>query len=188
MAKTGLSKSYYALYTYNSTDGVTYADGGLLGKAVSASIEPEEGEDNNFYADNGIAESDGGFNSGTLTITNDSLELTALAAIMGLTPASDGSLHFSANMTAPYVGYGTIGRSQVNGVRKFRAIILCKVQFHVPVDELSTQEEDIEFSGHELTATILRTDDAAADWKIVKDFDTEANAEAYIKTTLSITA
>lgn len=188
MAKTGLSKSYYALYAYDTTEGVTYSNGGLLGKAVSASIEPEEADDNNFYANNGIAESDGAFSGGTLTITNDSLELTPLAAILGLTPASDGSLHFSANMTAPYVAYGTIGRSRVNNANKYRAIILCKVQFAVPVDELATQEENIEFSGHELTATILRADDASADWKIVKDFDTEADAEAYIKTKLGITA
>lgn len=187
MAKTGLSKSYYAIYNYDETDGVTYSNGGVLGKAVNANIEPEEAEENNFYANNGIAESDGAFNGGTLTITNDSLELAPLAAIMGLTAESDGSLHFSANTSVPYVGYGTIGRSRVSNVNKYRAIILCKVQFNVPVDDLATQEETIEFTGHELTAIIMRKDDASADWKIVKDFDTESAAEAFIKTTLNIT-
>lgn len=188
MAKTGLSKSYYAIYSYDATDGVEYANGGVLGKAVNADIELEDEDDNIFYANNGPAESAGSFNGGTLTITNDSLEITPLTAILGLTLANDGSLHFPANLTAPYVGYGTIGRHKINNSTKYRAIILCKVQFRVPKDELATQEETIEFTGHELTAKILRTDDAAAEWKIIKDFDTEAAADAFICTTLGITA
>lgn len=188
MAKTGLSKSYYALYTYDSTeDEVTYSGGGVLGKAVNAEIEVEAGDQNVFYANNGPAERDSTFGGGTLTITNDSLELTPLMAILGLELASDGTLHFPADLAAPHVAYATIGRHLVGNSPKYRAIILLKVQFNVPADSLATQEETIEFSGHELTAVIMRNDATPSEWKVIKDFDTETAADTFIKTFLSIT-
>lgn len=191
MAKVGLSQSFYAKYTV--TDGtISYSDGGTLGKAVECSIELEDADPAIFYANNGPAESAQAFSGGTLTITNDSLPLEPVAAVLGLTVAAvsspaGSSLAFPADLTPPYVGYGTVAKSIVGGVTKWRAILLHKVQFQVPQDDLSTQEDEIEFEGHELVATILRNDATPALWKTVADFETEANAVAWLKSQLAIT-
>ena len=87
MARVRLSQSFYAIYSASGTT-VSYSDGGTLGKAVEVSIEPEESDANIFYANNGPAESASSFGGGTLTITNDRLPLTAVAAVLGLTVAS----------------------------------------------------------------------------------------------------
>ena len=50
------------------------------------------------------------------------------------------------------------------------------------------QGETIEWQVPELTATIMRDDSAKHRWKREATFTTEAQAEAYIKNRLSITA
>lgn len=191
MAKVGLSQSFYAKYAVS--DGViSYSDGGTLGKAVSCNIELEDTDPTIFYANNGPAESAHGFNGGKLTLTNDSLPLAAVAAVLGLTTAATTTpagttLTFPADLSVPYVGYGTVAKMIVGGTTVWRGIVLKKVQFQVPVEEFETQGEDIEFSGHELSGTILRDDGSPSAWKIVGDYTTEANAIAWVKSVLNIT-
>ena len=191
MARVGLSQSFYAIYSASGTT-VSYSDGGTLGKAVEVSIEPEESDANIFYANNGPAESASSFGGGTLTITNDRLPLTAVAAVLGLTVASittpaGVSLTFPGGMAAPYVGYGTVAKMIVDNAPNWRAILLHKVQFAVPTGEYSTQGESIEFEGHEITAQILRDDSANSAWMTWADFSTEANAIAWLQGQLGIT-
>lgn len=69
MATIGLSKPYYAVYSNTGTT-VSYANGGVMGKATEANIEVETTEDNNLYADNAIAETDRSFAGGTLTLSD----------------------------------------------------------------------------------------------------------------------
>ena len=52
----------------------------------------------------------------------------------------------------------------------------------------ATQGEEIEFSGNELNATILRDDTAEGNWLKLGYFTTEANAETWVKNQLSIVA
>lgn len=191
MAKIGLSQSFYAKYTY-SNGTVSYSDGGTLGKAVECTIELEDSDAVVFYANNGPAESVSAFGGGTLTLTNDSMPLAATAAILGLetasiTTPSGTSLTFPGDLTPPYVGYGTVAKMVVNNTILWRALLLPKVQFQIPADTFQTQEETIEFSGHELSAVIMRSDAPNNPWKVYADFETEANAVAWLKGQLSIT-
>ena len=191
MAKIGLSQSFYAKYAYNN-GAVTYSNGGTLGKAVECTIELEDSDAVVFYANNGPAESVSAFGGGTLTLTNDSMPLAATAAILGLETAtvstpSGTSLTFPGALTPPYVGYGTVAKLVVSNTITWRALLLPKVQFQIPADSFTTQEETIEFSGHELSAVIMRSDAANNPWKIYADFDTEANAVTWLKAQLSIT-
>ena len=48
MAVIGLSKPHYAVYA-NTSGTVSYANGGVLGKAVEVNLEIETSEDNNLY-------------------------------------------------------------------------------------------------------------------------------------------
>ena len=84
---TGFSKPYVAKYTANGST-VTYSDGMIFARGVSVSLAPESADDNNFYADNVVAESAGGvFTGGTATLTVDGLNPAARALAMGLAEA-----------------------------------------------------------------------------------------------------
>lgn len=197
MATIGVSKPYYALYS-NEGETVTYSKGAILAKAVEFSAEIENAEDNNLYADNGIAESDRSFAGGTLTITTDDLTQEASAAIMGLTatPVTIESvteegvteLVYGEAQEVPYLGFGIIIKKKMNGAYRYRAIVFTKILFSIPSDAATTQGETIEWQTPELTATIMRDDTAAHNWKREATFSTEAAAAAYIQNRLSITA
>lgn len=197
MATIGLSKPYYAVYSAGSGTP-TYASGGVMGKATQADIEIETTEDNNLYADNAIAETDRSFAGGTLTLSTDDLSQEVSKAILGLTEQALSDitgvtdeevqeLIYDDTQQTPYLGVGFIIKKKVNGVYKWRAVVLTKVMFAVPSDSATTQGETIEWQVPELSATIMRDDSATHVWKREATFTTEAQAEAYIKDRLNIT-
>ena len=57
----------------------------LCVKAIEFSASIDSGDDNNLYADNGIAETDRSFGGGSISVTTDDISQTAAAAILGLT-------------------------------------------------------------------------------------------------------
>ena len=192
MAKVGLSKPYYAKYAA-ANQVVSYTSGAAMGKAVNASIELDDNDAEVFYADNGPAESAQIFSGGTLTLEIDRLDFDVVGALYGITPGSSvtpvgTTLDFAADAVIPYVGVGMIAKSIVDNTPKWMAILLPKVQFVMPSFDLSTQGETIEFSGNELTASILRDDTSTGKWMRLAEFESEADAETWIKTALSITA
>lgn len=185
---TGFSKPYVALYG-ESSGTVTYTSGMVLARGVEVQIEPESSEDNNFYADNIVAETGTGiFTGGTVTLTVDGLKDAARKLILGLPEADEaGWTAFGSAMNIPFVGLGFIVRYQEDGVESFMPVMLSKVAFTVPNLDASTQEEDIDWQTQELTATIFRADDANRNWKFEGTaVATEALAEAALKTKLDI--
>lgn len=197
MATIGLSKPHYAVYSAGSGTP-SYASGGVMGKATQADVEIETSEDNNLCADNAIAETDRSFAGGTLTLSTDDLSQEVSKAILGLTeqPLSEitgvtdedvKELVYDDTQQTPYLGVGFIIKKKVNGVYKWRAVVLTKVMFAVPSDSATTQGESIEWQVPELSATIMRDDSATHMWKREATFTTEAQAEAYIKDRLNIT-
>lgn len=197
MATIGVSKPYYALYG-NVGNQVSYSDGDVLGKATEVDVSIETSEDNNLYADNGIAEADRAFSGGTLTVSTDDLTQDvskvilgvtekALAEIEGITDTEVKELIYDDDMSTPYLGVGFIIKKQRQNVTYWRAVVLTKVMFAVPNDSATTQGETIEWQTPELTATILRDDSEKHMWKREATFTTEAQAEIYIKSRLNIT-
>lgn len=197
MAVIGLSKPYYGIYSATG-NAVSYANGAVMGKATEANIEIDTTEDNNLYADNGIAETDRSFAGGTLTLSTDDLSQevtkailglteTAITGIEGVTDTSVKELVYDDTQTTPYLGVGFIIKKKVGGAYKWRAVVLSKVMFSVPADAATTQGESIEWQVPELSATIMRDDSATHMWKREATFTTEAQAEAYIKARLNIT-
>lgn len=192
MATIGVSKPHVAKYV--NTDGtVSYTDVTKLAKAVQFSAEISSGEgSNNLYADNGVAESDKSFVGGTMTITTDDLDQEGSALLLGLTPKSItvdskeiSELVYDDDAVAPYLGFGCIIKKKRNNAIKWRAVVFTKVMFAIPSDAATTQGETIEWQTSELEATIMRDDSAKHAWKREATFDTEADAEAYIKFALA---
>lgn len=197
MARIGLSKPYFAVYE-NVGETVTYSKGALLGKAVQLSIELEEAEDNTLYADNGPAESANTFVGGKFTVTTDDLLPEVMLTVLGVTSeaitgdmATEDAKWYTWNddQNTPYLGFGAIVKIQNNGLTKWQALILPKVQFTNPNDTFTTQGEAIEWGTPEISGNILRSDAEKHPWKVISSpLDTEADAEAAIKAYLQIAA
>lgn len=197
----GVSKPMYAIYAATDTT-VSYSEGGVLGKATEVDVTINTSEDNNLYADNGIAETDRAFTDGTLTIGTDDLsqdvskailgaKSQALGAIEGITAAEGETapqeLIFDDDMATPYLGVGFVVKGQKNNIPYWRAIVFPKVMFNVPDDAATTQGESIEWQTPSLVGTILRDDSEKHMWKRETRLPTEAQAVAYIKNRLNIT-
>lgn len=185
---TGYSKPYVALYSA-SAGTISYTSGTALGRGVSVTINPESSADNDFYANNQIAESeDGKFTGGTVDLEIDGLLAATRKLIFGLpTAGTDGWTEFNDDMAIPDVGIGWIARGQSDGVVTYRPTVLYKCKFQLPSNSATTQGESIDWQTETLTATIMRADDAKHGWKSEgNDYATEAEAEAALKTKLGI--
>ena len=186
---SGFSKPYVALYAA-SAGTITYTSGQRLARGVNVSGSADTADDNNFYADNVIAETEAGvFTSGELTLTVDGLKQDAEKLIMGLpTAGTDGFVKYDDDQLIPDVGIGFIVRYVEDGVTTYTPVIYPRCAFQFPNTEAATQEENIDWQTQELTATIKRAEDAKRTWKYVGGAETtEAAAEDKIKTFFSIT-
>lgn len=185
---TGFSKPYVALYSA-SGNTITYTSGQQLARGVSVSASADQADDNNFYADNVIAETESGvFTSGELTLTVDGLLQAAEKLIMGL-PAEgeNGLIAYGDDQKVPDVGIGFIARYMSDGVTTYTPIVFPRAAFQFPAIDAATQEENIDWQTRDLTATIKRAEDANRNWKYIGgELETEAAAEAVIKTFFGI--
>lgn len=193
---TGFSKPYIAKYA-NTAGTVSYSGGILLGRGVSVESEIEGADDNNFYADNVIAETESTqFKSGSLTVTVDGLGDAAATLILGLPEAESVTIgtdsvtiqHYNDDMNAPYVGFGYIRRVMYQEDTQYIPIVHPKVKFSLPSDSAATQEDQIDWQTQELSATLMRDDTAKRNWKLEGAPQTsETLAEAVLKHLLGIT-
>lgn len=195
MATIGVSKPYYGIYT-NTEGAITYTDGAVFAKAIEFSASIDSGDDNNLYADNGIAETDRSFGGGSISVTTDDISQTAAAAILGLTAKTItvgeetdvSELVFDDDMAIPDLGFGIIIKKKSGGADKYRAIFFHKIKFSIPEDAASTQGESIEWQTPTIEGTIMRDDGAKHGWKSEVTVDSEAVAIAYLKQKLGIGA
>lgn len=185
---TGFSKPYVGLYT-ESSGTVSYSSTQVLARGVSVSFDIEDAtDDNNFYADNILAESvSGTFGGGSVTLTVDGLFTAAEKLILGLPSADgDGWTSYDDDMSIPNVGIGFIVRYMSEGVTTYVPVVLTKCKFATPSLSANTQEEEIDWQTQELTASVMRDDSAKHCWmKKGTAQSTEASAEAMITTLLA---
>lgn len=191
---TGFSNIHVA--TYASESGVvSYTGVRKLGRSVSMSIDVSTSDDNDFYADDQLAETVGGgtFTSGTGSCEIDGLTPEEEAFVMGLkdgnsvtTDKAIETYQYDQEMDPPYLGLGAVKKVQRSGKSYWKAIVLTKIKFKVPNDDATTQGEDVDWQTQTLDYNIMRDDSAKKVWKIMpKDlFATEAEAVAFIKKVL----
>jgi phi13 family phage major tail protein len=135
------------------------------------------------YADDGIAESDKSFKSGTITLGVDNVTDDVQNLLLGHAVAGSEITASGADVV-PYVGIGFYGAKKVSDVTYYRAIWLPKVQFSEPADANATKGESLAFGNHVLVGTIML--DASNNWKQEKTFALEADAIAYLNTKAGI--
>ena len=194
---TGFSEPYVAKYS-NAGTTVTYSGGMKLGRGVSMSVEVESADDNNFFADDQIAESETGImTSASGTFTVDGLEPEAAALILGLPEKGQETIKetpvdvydYDDRMAVPYVGVGVLQRVMLNGVPYWVPIVFTKVKFNIPGDEAATQEDQIDWQTQDLDASIVRDDTENHRWKrVFARQTTKAAALNIITTYLNVSA
>lgn len=188
---TGFSEPYIAKYSNTGTT-VSYSGGMKLGRGVSMSIEVESADDNNFYADDIVAETETGtMTSASATVTVDGMEPEVAAFALGLPTATQETIgespvdvyDYDDRMNPPFLGLGVLQRVMLNGVQYWVPIVFTKVKMNIPSDEANTQEDQIDWQTQELEMTILRDDSANRRWKRVFERQTTKAAALNIITT-----
>lgn len=193
----GVSNCYVAAYTITG-GSVVYEDGVRLGRLVDVSFSLDDAGDNIFYADNVAAETaPATFSGGTVDIEIDGLLDTTEKFIYGLNARTAITVSTSvtvsmygdgADAVAPYVGIGFIITEMNEGTISYHPVIITKARFQKSVRDAHTMEDTIDWQTHTLTANLMRDDTANKDWRVFgSGCTTEADAEAVIKTFLSIT-
>lgn len=156
---------------------VTYTDGRALARGVKFSLSLETSDDNDFYADDAVAESENGvFAGGTASVTVDGMHPDAERFILGLPEPEEVSYGESKtvqvakigeNAKPPYLAYGHIVRYQSDNVEIFVPTIFTKVKFRQPGGSAETKGEKKNWQTQELTADLHRDDTASHNWKWV---------------------
>ena len=180
---TGFSKPWVAKYNAVGTS-VTYSSAQVLARGVNVNLQPESSEDNNFYADNQVAESGAGeFIGGTVELEVDGLFRATENLIFGNTDSDDEDWVADGNSNnAPFMGIGFVVRWMSSGVTTYQPVILAKTKFSIPEEERATQEDEIDWQTTTLVATLMRDDTTDAAWRYRgKSFSTESEAEEAIK-------
>lgn len=194
MAMIGLSKPYVAVYA-NNGGTISYSSMTTLGRYTNLDISLNDNGSNDFYADNGIAESDGSsFSGGTVTVTTDDLTASALVTVLGLTQENIAATTattspkwqvYGDSQSIPYIGLGGIVKTMVNGAVKYIAVVLNKVLLSNPGLSVATQGESIEWQTQQISGTIYRSDKSDHRWRQVSTpLDSEADAIAAITSVL----
>lgn len=195
MVTTGLSKPYIGKYQ-NSSGAISYTGGMKLGRAVELSIEVESADDNSFYADNIVAETDNGtMISATATATIDGMEDEVAAFALGLPEATEvqagetqvEAYDYGDNINPPDLGLGFIRRTMMKGVTKYQPILLTRVKMSIPGNEFATQENQIDWQTEEIAVNILRDESENRNWKrIFASQTSEVAAENILKSILGV--
>jgi phi13 family phage major tail protein len=175
MAKIGLQNFLYGVLTESGTTA-TYGTGLKPGKAVSCNVSISS-NDAKLYADDGLAESDTSFQSGTVSIELDNADLTTQATLLGHSISGEEMIR-KATDTAPYIGLGRIVTKMVNGSYKYKVEFLSKVKFSEPSQENTTKGESVEFGTTTLEGIVSTLADGT--WSKSETFDTMTEAQAYL--------
>lgn len=196
MAGIGMYGVYYSKATIANGVVTGYAGVQTMGKAISASFEPNTPDDNPLYANNGEAENDSsGASGGTLTLTLDRLTQEAAADLYGLTveevevtvgdspgTSENGTaLRYKGNEQSAPVGVAFIRMNQVDGVRNHEVVLYRRVTFSMPADSAQTMGESIEWQTPEIEGAVMGLEgDGTNAWFEQIIFPSQEAAIAYI--------
>lgn len=152
----------------------THTGGRRMARGVRVNLNISTAENNDFYADNVVAESESSqFSNGTADLEVDGLLPAVERFINGLPEAEEFDIggrkipltRTGRNAVAPNVGFGWIREYKSNGQRVFIPWILPKVKFRQAGFSAETRTATVNYQTQSLTADIMRADDADADWR-----------------------
>ena len=183
MAYVGLRKPYVAKYDRATK---TYSDGFKYSHAVSFNINPNYAEAS-LYGDDMQVEYEKAFTNAGITLGTTSTPIDAAEVMFGHTV--DRTLNkviFKATDESNYVGLGIIAPEKVDGANKFVAFIILSAKFADSAESFTTKGDQLQFNTPSIEGAAVAANDDG-EWKITEVFDTEAEAETFVKEYLNIT-
>lgn len=171
---------------------LTYTGGMIVTRAVAADITYERSE-NNYYADDALAEADNAATSGTISITGSEFLPEARAAFFGVKKVTeDGKTIYRTTSTpSPHIGLGYMTTMIYKGKYKYFANWVHKMQFALSGENARTKGETIEWQDETATGNIMGVSiDSSGDIAFVDqiEFKTAAEAEAWLDSKAGIVA
>ena len=186
---TGFSYPVVALYAA-AGGKVTLSNPMVLARGVGVDISVNVASDNEFYADNALAESENDvFESGSLKLTVDGLFDKANRMISGQAEPAEETFgetkvkltKYSADAQPPYVAVGVIVEYKSAGKKIYTPTVVVKTKFKPAGTSAQTRGKTTSWQTQDLEAVIHRADDG--NWKWVgEDFATEDEAKAALNT------
>lgn len=132
-----------------------------------------------LYGDDQIALYEKNFKDGNLDVESVFLDLKDAAAMLGASCDDANGLAHGVNDMAPYGGYGNLTRHIKAGKTYFQSIFYPKVKASVGSESYETRGENITFTTDKMSFHVESP--ACEKFKVIKDFDTEAAAIAYLE-------
>lgn len=197
MPSIGLKKLYIAKYDYDSSTGeVTYSDGMSWRQPMTMNISGGNSEVSKLYGGDTVAETYQNMTEASITlgVTEMPFDVYALmfsrevenVTLTGSPSATGKRLTDGGDGDTPYLGLGVIAPKVVGGKRQFMAVIVKKTQFKWPDDDFETLGENVVWKTPSLSGTVMREDGGGKAMRDYTIWDSEDNAEKYIKQVLNI--
>lgn len=177
MAKIGLRNFLFGELTEASDGTPSYGEAHKPAKAISCNVSVTNNSAT-LYADDGLAESDTGFQTASVTLGLDDDNMEMMALLLGH-DFTDGLMTRNSEDVAPYVGLGRIATKMVSNERKYRVEFLKKVKFSEPNQEETTKGEEVDFGTYELEGIASTLADGT--WSDAKEFDDFETAMTYLE-------
>lgn len=181
MPNFGLSKPWIAKLDPTTN---TYSGGFKCGKAVNTSVTPNYNE-TPFYADNQQTENVTEFKNATVNLGVDRMPVQAPNVLFGHTVNASGEEISKTDDAPSYVGYAFITAEMLDGVKKYRACLLYKVQFKEGEEGYETKGDSIVFKNPALSGLAFANENG--EWRKKSPyFSTEAEADNWCKVELGV--
>lgn len=182
MARIGMQYPVWAPLTSENGNTLTYGQGMVMGRAVSANISWQK-EDNELYGDDAVAETDNSITGYTLDESTTELEEDVEAAVLGLQKVGSTDEYEQTGDSTPYGGHGYIRVLKRRNQFLYKAFWYPKLQFSQNNESDNTKSRSINWGTPTLNAKGQAVyDDASGKAKFRKFqvFTTLAAAKAYL--------
>lgn len=182
MARYGARNAKWAPFAAEKPDETpdklpTYGEAKSFGQLnkVTDNLNFNEGS---AYGDDAIVLYEKEFKDGTMDAESVFIPITDAATMLGAKTDTENGISFSADDNPPYIGYGFTTRHVSKDKRYFQAVFYPKLKASPSSETYETRGDNINFVTDKLSFHIETP--LCRIYKIVKDFDTEEAATAFI--------
>ena len=162
----------------------TYSGATVLAHLIKAdlSVTLASGK---LFADDGMAESVDEFSSATITMETDDMTDDVASAVYGC-EVKEKEAHYKAGDTAPLGGLTYYKVLMRKGTKIFKGYFYPRVKAALGNDTAQTKADSITFGTNTTTFSVFKCN--TDDWRVTKEFETEAEARTWVQEKLAATA
>lgn len=156
----------------------TYGEAVVLGEAIGLDIEPQYKEAEK-YGDNKQISKRKRFKNAKISLETSTIPIKGQKVLFGhKVDEATNTITYNVNDNNNYVGLGVYVTEEVDGIDKYSAMFIYKSKFAESKEAYETEGDSITYQTPAIEGEALGN--AAGDWRTRKQFDTEAEAVAWI--------